>query len=626
MRKRNKNLFIYYADQKHKPLCSQYDRVFYYQGDLEGAEKLPWDFILYYDIMEADICVGKLANKILDYCVNAEEKDIYKCIVGHQKSDLCIKKSLLYELKDFKMQLVIVEKFYRELDIDGNVDYIPKEYIAKNILDFAHYQEMIPKWLVISQKYVICSRIKNILSSLCYSCALVFYPIVIMFCMKWRKNKKVKTFLCGVNIWSGYLSGSPGQRYLTRLLDKNILNEDDLIFLYGNKVSDKDFDKLEIENRNGYKISKVVQQHSILDYLKKDFLPIMGMSLKVILLRRKSGTFIKLCLKTIRKKILWLAVSSQYELKNMLYFQEPGSTEDILIQESLGIRTVFIYLSCCYFATNDYEVKDMYMLYYSHLAHNLLITSKVSRRFFLDNQNYFDKDEDVGILMSDFVRVSEGEDGLSFRKEVCKNLHIPYNRTLLCFCDTSMGKEGWLSDRNAAQLLLDIEHLVDSHQDYYLIYKSKFVESFFPNDSEVANAQRKLCKHKRIVYLSRLNTERYTAEDIMKASDLIISSHVSSTGFEAISGGKKVLLYSPMCAFNDLNSWVRNIDCINIFGYNQLRESVRFWLDQTQDNYFQRVKSQYKILIDTRCDQRNGYESVREIFENCDSGRVFANE
>ena len=279
-----------------------------------------------------------------------------------------------------------------------------------------------------------------------------------------------------------------------------------------------------------------------------------------------------------------------------------GDLTSAIVQKLNDSRTMFIYFA--YHGQIIAEKKDAQIsdcLDYTNLIFDQLSSNKVSHHWFSMLQNDIGENIDSGVMLSDAVHWVR-----NYRKEdIYQRIQFPKNKILISFFDHTVGWNGMLNFNAYKQLLKSALQILDLRDEYFIAYKSKKPYSFLENilESDTILLIEILKKHPRFVYV---NDYGITSYEIAGASDLVVSSPLSSINYEAVSGGIKTIVYDPLNEYNESHIHSNKIPYFNAHNHEQLEILVNYWLYECNDDQFCNFQDKYiKPDIDKHCDGRN---------------------
>jgi hypothetical protein len=154
-------------------------------------------------------------------------------------------------------------------------------------------------------------------------------------------------------------------------------------------------------------------------------------------------------------------------------------------------------------------------------------------------------------------------------------------------------------------MLSDVYKLLESDQQYYMIYKSRGIHNLISGSQVKAEADR-LVNHKRVMHFEQAPFD-YQPWHIMGICDLVIGAFTSSAPLESVAGGVKTVCYVPSERFNKQALIINTFGRFCAYGYQQLKGNVEYWLKQCSQEDFGAFQDKYiKRYVDSFCDGRAG--------------------
>ncbi len=577
-----------------------HDEVYLYEGGHKEAKKLPHDFIDAVDFYSSNHKAKKNVDEVYSQYVSNSEIDTLESVISDKRSNLIIKKELLEAIAKVFLSFILADKFLEKYKIKGNIDFIPKNFSYEIYQILKQKQGIFSSKVCIPYWYLRKLRRQEFVKQLIFKGAVIFYPFVLSFFMWGRKSKDKKSYKWGLHIWNTYV-GSVCQSFVKTLIKENRIARENLLYVVDGKMAKTKLAKIRADGFNYCSFDKLMKGFNFWQYIK-EVLPLAMKKQKMVYrCASKKALLARIYFRTLRSYIFWEMFSKKYHVNDLIFIQDAGETAHVLLQKLYGSKTTFIYLSSCYLPLEVEGECKQSIIQYSFMPHDRFLSSQISIDFFKENNaNDINEYKNVGILFSDAVfRIRQKE---TLRKTIKKGLGIPENKIIISYFDTPIGRLGWFSDAEGAQMIEDVLKLLDSYKDYFLIYKPKKDYQRFSGNKLMQDATKKLIESERIYCIDKKQQKGQT-QDIMGISDLVISAFSSSAGFEAVVGGTKNIYYAPNDRYASNVFRVNNFPKFCAYGYEQLEDYVGYWINQCGESDFRYFQEQYiKKYADTYCD------------------------
>ena len=576
-----------------------YGKVYLYEGSFKKARKLPYDFMDAIDYFTAQYKANENIDWVCSQYVSGLEINTFEDITKDKRSHLIVEKEILAAIEKIFFSFALAEKFIEKYKIKEGIDFIPKGFSYEMYQIIRQKQGLLSDRMHIPSWYLQRLKRQDFIKRLVFRSAIRLYPLLISLSMWGKRVKKKKNYKWGLHIWDTYMN-SICQYFVNILVKENRIDDKNLLYVIDNKITKENLEKIKFDGHSYCSFVKMVKDFSFRSYIK-EILPLAIKKQKGILsCVSKKALLTRVYFRTLRSYIFWEMFYKIYQVDNFISIQDSGGVTRALLQKLHGSKNTFVYLSSCCLPREVEGVHSQIITQYNRMAYDYLISSKISIDFFKQNNNQIDEYKDAGILLSSVVfRIRQNE---LLKKEIKRNLGIPEDKIVISYFDTAIGKLGWFSDVEAAQILEDILKLLNSHKEYFLIYKPKKDYRRFPRNSLMQREVKKLIGFERVLYVDRFK-QKYQAQHIMGISNLVISAFTSSAGFEAIAGGVKTIYYALNDRYNNDVFAVNRCPRFFAYVYQQLKEYVDYWVNQCGEGEFRDFQEQYiKRYVDTFCD------------------------
>jgi hypothetical protein len=434
-----------------------------------------------------------------------------------------------------------------------------------------------------------------------YKAALLLYPIIVSLRMKGsidRHNQK-KRYRYSINIWNSWINSMMPPYRMNFLEGMKGIDRDDVLYVMEEHIDEDNLNKMKTNGYDCCYFGEMVQQFSVWQYFRDFLFDTINMSQKMFKTCNNKALIAETYFKTLRGHIRWEIFHACYTVDLSVTAQYPGYIHSVLFQKRHGSKCVFVFWSTSYDPVYREDMNTHGDSYYSCLAYDEMISSRMSNDYFTKNINFIGKYIDCGVLRSDIVFRTRKDVHLKARLR--KKLGVPPGMTVIGFFDTKMGATGIFSSHEGVNMFEDVYRLLEEKSDYYCIYRSRGYSYLLP-DSDLKGKVDRLISHPRVSYINKL-APRYNAFDIMGVCDLCIGAFTSSAPQESIAGTVPTICYVPSDRFDKEKFVINTFPHFCARGYDQLKKYAEYWLDECSEHDFQLFLETYiKKYIDRYCD------------------------
>lgn len=597
-------------------LVRRYKMVYFYSGQLPGAEPLSEDILNQMDLHWAYYRAGLVIDRVYKRYINENEANVLNEQIGDEHAYLIIKKTIRYALGRLYFSALLAEEFIKKYHIKERIDLIPQAFSSTMYKIISQDDNLLDDRVHIPSWYIVIMRIYELIKNFVYRWALILYPLVFSLLMKKGKPHKIhkRSYLYGFHIWnSSFIFSNPS--YLMKFFqDKDSINPSNTLYIMDRPMNRVNLQMIKSLNYDCCYFSELIRKSNIWNYFMSVY-PKIRKTSKILFFATNSKMLLtESYLKSLRWSLLWEIFYSHYNVKTFLSIQEPGQTGRELVQKRKDTKTMFIFMSTSYDSLYRNNMNASMDTFYGSLVFDAMISSKMSIEYIRKNENFIKRYYESGVLWSDIVFNIRQD---NFLKEKIKtDLKIPKDKCIISFFDTSIGGTGIFNNQEGLNVIDSIFRLLVANKDYYLIYKSNGIDRLLMN-RYIKEAVAKLIAHERVLCVNRAALN-YTPQHIMGLSDLVIGVFTSSAPVESVVGGVRSVCYVPSERFNKDVFVFNTFPRFCAFGYDELQKYANYWLHQCSNADFTEFQNTYiKKYVDSYCDGK-AMTRLHKILKQCD--------
>ena len=579
----------------------KYDRAYSCKGNFLNVEKLPVDFMGVVEYYLSNYKAGQIIDWVYERYVKSNEAKTLNKAIGDDKAQLVIKKTILYALGYLSHSFILADKFIKEYEINETIDFVPKEFSYTLYEIISKKSGLLSDKVRIPQWYLSRMKRKEAFGNLKYRWAIKIWPFALMFNMRIGKSKNSgkKTYKYGLHLWNNSF-GDSVPYFVDTLVDNNKLKHKDILYVMDKMVIKENLNKLEVKGYNYCYFGKMVKECSLGEYIKKIYTTVRVHKNKLFSINSSKVLLPQAYLKALRWYILWEIFYLRYSISTFIAVQEPGNISRSLAQKKHGSDNIFIFMSSSV-PVCPQEKNGVINSYYSFMIYDEIISGKISIDYFKKNGNFIQRYTESGIVKSDIVY--KVKNNIELKNKIKRELGIPENKIIIGFFDTGIGENGMFNNQEGHRMIADVFRLLESNDDYYILYKARGRGNCFLKNSNVKKEFDRLVKHARVYYTNDELMPQYSGQYFMGIADLVIGAITSSVVLEAVAGGIKTVCYIPPGRFNKDVFIVKHFPCFYASGYEQLEKYTNYWLNQCSNDDFYNFQQIYiKRYIDKYCD------------------------
>lgn len=581
----------------------EYKKVLIFTGKFRGAETLPHDFLTLVEYYLSHYKAGALIDWVYERYIKKTEAEIFNRVMKDERTELIIKKEVLRSIGEIFLSFILADKFIKEYAIEEEIDFIPKAFplslykILSERHDLFSRKIRIPDWYLKELKRK--ERIKNTF----YRFALFCYPFAISLLMSLKNNiaKHKKEFKYGMFLWSSALQ-LPVPPCIELLVDNDNLKHAEILYVIDNRINENDLeDKIRSKKYNYWYFKEAISHFSIFQYIGNILPQVLRMALSFFCVSSDKMIVNEAYLRSLSYFIKWQIFYEQYYVDTFIYAQDPGNILRVICQKNHGSRNIFVFLSTSFDPALRENMKSHGDSYYSFMIYDRAASSRMSNEYLKLNNNSISSYSDCGILYSDLVYRIKHDTCL--KNELKGKFGIPLDKTAIGFFDTAIGRMAMFTEDEGFLMFSDILRLLESNDNYYLLYKSRG-DSNLSKNSKVKSISDKLINCKRVFYVNEfIANNYYQPQYFMGVSDLVISAFSSSVSMEAVAGGVRTICYVPSARFDSSKLILNEFPRFCVRNYEELEKFSDYWINCCSEEDFREFQNNYvKKYIDSYCD------------------------
>lgn len=357
------------------------------------------------------------------------------------------------------------------------------------------------------------------------------------------------------------------------LLNSKSINNEDVIFYCEKKI-----ENLTEENRKKYRIlnsfDDFFKKISLKSYIKNIYIKNFILRIQMMKFFFRFNIFCSTIYNSFEIIIFWNIFYNIYKVKHNIILTVDCGVTSYYMHKKNNVETSFVYphfteqLSSFLFkklpTSNDW----------SYLKFDNIYTDKTSK-IYLDTLVNYKNFFEIGFLFHEYI--------LSQDKQIIKKkIDFQFESKIIFFYDASVGAKGIMTI-NEYKLFLNSIDFVLKNTDFSVGLRMKNPQIINQN-KDIKNLILNFKKYKKFKLLNEFdNIEKYS---LLNVPDLIVSCPVSTILFEALSLGKKLLIYNPLKRYTKLpNLFFNDREIIKSNNHIELLREIYNLLDKSEHKY-----------------------------------------
>jgi len=499
------------------------------------------------------------------------------------------------------VSFILCEHFINRHEIKEPIDFIPTQFsyalfqIVSKLKNDMSKNVRIPPWYL--EKMRRRERFKNAL----YRAALLCYPILIGFLMGLRSmgGEKKKRYRYGVLIWNSWISSAKPPYGVDVLEGDDCVNRKNTLYIVDGSVDKMNLRKLKTSGYDVCCFKEMVRRFNLFRYYRDLFPGIIKIACRMSSVHSRKALLSRSYLRVVKWHTLWEMFFSRYDIGVFISVQEPGHIIRAISQNRRGKKSVFVFTSTSYDFLHREQMNTHNDSYYGCMVHDVVISSRVANHYLKLNNNRVHQYLDHGVLNADVVFRVRTNKGLI--RNIMNRLQIPQDKTVIGFFDTKSGRMAPLDNKGAFELFSSVHRLVESNEQYFMIYKSRGVRHHLRNDS-IGGIVSSMINHKRVFHCEEIPFD-LRPWHLMGVCDLVVGCYPTSAPLESVAGGIKSICYVSSDFYDNRVFAINAIPRFCARGYDELKACADYWLYQCTEDEFAEFQNVFvKTHIDSHSD------------------------
>jgi len=513
------------------------------------------------NIIDGDMATGvthRESDKIASMCVDevfkifVNDKDIkyFNKYTDQVFTDLIIKRHLHATIRH------IVEAFEFCQRVANRYNLKENEIIFScNLRNYDLYKILI-KLKVINSEFIIPNNIListfiyGILKFLYFSFKLAILPETILFKTKYRKQSIIQYYRVGFHLFHGNaISSENYSAYF--FINNSTITKNNVIFVVDSSAPKDYLTHVNKTNYNVIDYNNIISKVDPISFIREYYQLFSYLRLKHFWLGYKISALSSTLYHTLRSIFVWELFYHNYKVDSFSRLMIAGDMGSSLVHKKHGVKSIFIYTQPTQSLTEKPFNGNCHD--YSYMYFEILFTDKISK-YWLTNQNsYYETYIDNGSMFSDLLY----EPNINILKNIRSQINLNDSAKLVTFFDNTTGDVGVLTTSNYLALIEGINYVLNEIGENIIVGLKikKFPDKIKNMNYEIKTLFEKIEKKSNFVLLNQYQFNPY---DIMAASDVIISSPMSSVIGTSLAARKNTLIYDPDSSYSyDCNIYTK---------------------------------------------------------------------
>lgn len=239
---------------------------------------------------------------------------------------------------------------------------------------------------------------------------------------------------------------------------------------------------------------------------------------------------------------------------------------------------------------------------------NFIAMNKAIVRYYKLHQQDVRNYHVCGSLSGQLIKEVSGTEKNYFIKKYFGDSRLKSEYKIIAAFDTTFIDElgAHTSYRDCVDFYRDILNLINDNDNYLCVVKPSKDEGFYTNPeqqwSSPSNSHKLVSMWDKVKSHPRVNWAGDTGDsaEIMSNCDLVVTHCFSSTSGEALSVGKKAIWYESGEGHRDM--YLDKIKGLVAHGYSELKESVEYFLNMSEEEYKNYLDKNIKGPVDEYLD------------------------
>jgi len=451
--------------------------------------------------------------------------------------------------------------------------------------------KIINNKIIIPYNIIAFSYTYGLLKNLYFSLKLLLLPEKILFKTKLKKRSIKQYFTAGFHLFHG--NTFTKKTYpVDFFINNETVTKNDVIYVV-DSTSPKDFiAHVKNSNYNVIDYDDILNGVDPISYIKEYYQLFSYLRLIYICLGFKIFTLSSTLYYTLRSIAVWELFYHNYEVDSFSRLMIAGDMASSLVHKKHGVKSLFIYTQPTQSVTEKPFNGNCHD--YSYMYFEILLTDNLSK-YWLSNQNsVFENIIDNGSMFSDYVN----KPNINILKNLKTKKNRNGNKKLVTFFDNTYGATGVLTSSNYYALLQGILFVLNEIGDNITVGLKikKFPDKIKKINYEIRTIFEKIEEKSNFVLFNKYQFNPY---NIIAASDVIVSSPMSSVIGTSLAARKNTMIFDPDSTYSyDCNIFTKfnyiyvenNSDLIKYINMNLSDKNFTFnnnscFINKYIDNY-----------------------------------------
>lgn len=517
------------------------------------------------------------------------------------------KKLLVERVYNFYIIHLYINEFVKMHKENKNICFVSQDYMfIMKLLNRAGKEAQIDSNIHIPSFSYSMGFISNNAIKALNTIRLLALPIRLL--LRIRKvsanEEPLKEYQLGIRIYTHDIGFYYKYRKINFLLDGDKLNANNTLFCVETPVSGEYARKLDENKYIAVDMSKLLKNINW-KFLKSFFLGTLFpyWARLVVLFFKEERETIKASTEILFAYITWNRFLELYHFGHYVVYNDFGAfsvVRNILFAEK-EIHTWYYIHSCNDIGVMTRSNTNNFRDYaYSFMNYDtLLVWGDKMKRYQSSHDGYIREYLNIGCLWSEHIRIaSEKNEGAKLKEAVVKKLGISPKKIIAVFDTSYGGSENLIKSKEIELFFEGIIGILDGHPDYAVILKNKWRwDALVVKSPDAKIIYRDINAHSRCYVI---NEDYADPNDVVAASDLVISICFTSPTVEALGARKKAIYYDATGIFKGY--FYDDFPNLVAHGEAELECLVNYWLDLPDQEFESYLDTHIKGEIDAYVD------------------------
>ena len=511
-------------------------------SNLNNVNLVPDDFASGKTFREADHIAALYVNDVYDTMVKSKDIEFLIKYGGKDFAELLIKKKIHAEIRNIIEPYTFCKSVLNKYQINATDVMLYFNLNSYFIFRILSQRGIINNDYNIPQHIKIKAFLKDIAKKVYFMYKLLLFPEMIFFKTKANNSTSRRRYLSGVHLYHGN-SFERSNYSIDFFIDNVTLKSNDIIFVIDQPQPKEYILHAKQTEHNVIDYNDIFNMTDTSLYLRKHYFMFVSLRFKYLYMIFKTPVISSTLFSSYWSIAVWSLFYQHYQVNNFFRLMIGGETTSSLVHKKNGVKSIFVYTQPTQSLTKKPFNGNCHD--YSYMYFEILLTDNLSKYWLSNQYSKFDSIIENGSMFSDLLLNCPKDKINQIRNKISRDKNIK----VVAFYDNTVGNGGVLSYSNYYAFLDGINYVLNEiNEDVMIALKIKKNYDIIKNmNDDIKNMFQKLEIHHSFVLL---NQYQYNPYDIMAASDLIVSSPMSSVIGTSLAAKKNTLIFDPDSNFS----------------------------------------------------------------------------